>query len=161
MPNQFDKGRALVVGIADYLHVNKLPNNVLDDARDVADLLRASDYCGYPNANVEILLDGQSTLEGIRKALARLVQSASDEDTVVVFFSGHGARVTHGPDAGEYLLPVDGDLNNPSGTLASSARASFIRAFPLRQPIAAGVCSLRIDQRPFLHHRGEVLADVA
>jgi metacaspase-1 len=116
MSNQFDKGHALVVGVADYLHVSKLPNNVLDDARDVADLLRARDYGGYPSANVEILLDGQATLEGIRMALGRLVQSASDDDTVIFFFSGHGARVENGSDAGEYLLAVDSDVNNPGGT---------------------------------------------
>ena len=29
------------------------------------------------------------------------------EDTVVVFFSGHGGRVETGPDAGAYLIPCD------------------------------------------------------
>ena len=75
MPSQFDKGRALVIGIADYPHVSKLPKNVLDDAWDIVDTLCATGHCGFPAANVEILLDGQATAEGIRKALNRLAHA--------------------------------------------------------------------------------------
>ncbi|HEY7427020.1 MAG TPA: caspase family protein [Gemmataceae bacterium] len=121
MSTNFTHGRALVIGIADYAHVSKLPGNVLDDARDVAVLLRSSDYCGYPAANVELLLDGEASAEGIRKAMGRLAQAAGEGDTVVFFFSAHGGRIETGPNAGEYLIPFDCDPNNLAGTAISGS----------------------------------------
>lgn len=116
MTAQFDKGRALVIGVADYPHVNKLPKNVLDDARDIVDTLCAPGHCGYPNVNVELLLDDQATADGIRKAIARLVQVAKEDETVLFFFSGHGGRIETGPGIGEYLIPFDGEGNDLPGT---------------------------------------------
>lgn len=109
MPNQFTHGRALVVGVANYLKVRKLPETVLDDARDVAALLRSPDLCGYPAGNVDTLLDGQATADGIRDGFRRLARAAGPDDTVIVFFSGHGGRIEKGPNAGTYLIPFDCD----------------------------------------------------
>ena len=44
-----DDAFALIVGIADYLHVTKLPAAVRNDARGVRDLLVDPRYCGYPS----------------------------------------------------------------------------------------------------------------
>jgi len=99
----------LVIGVANYPRVNRLPEAVLQDARDVADLLRSGDYCGYPPANVALLLDGQATADGIRQGLRRLAQATGPGDTAVIFFSGHGGRVEGGPDSGTYLIPFDCD----------------------------------------------------
>lgn len=107
MPDQFTHGRALVVGVANYPTVSTLPETVLDDARDVAALLRSPDHCGYPAAQVEILLDEQATANGIRDGLRRLAQAAGADDTVVVYFSGHGGRIETGVGAGAYLIPFD------------------------------------------------------
>jgi hypothetical protein len=134
MSTNFTQGRALVAGIADYAHVSKLPGNVLDDARDVAALLRSCDYCGYPAANVELLLDGEASAEGIRKALGRLAQAAAEGETVVFFFSGHGGRIETGPDAGEYLIPFDCDPSNLSGTsLSGSEIADLLKAIKAKR----------------------------
>jgi hypothetical protein len=107
MPAQFPHGRALVIGVANYQNVSKLPSEVLKDARDVALVLQHADYCAYPPAHIELLLDGGATADGIRKGLRRLAQSAGPDDTAMVFFSGHGGRVESGPDAGTYLIPFD------------------------------------------------------
>jgi metacaspase-1 len=109
MSEGFIHGHALVIGVANYPKVNTLPEIVLKDARDVADLLQSPDYCGYSPTNVNLLLDGHATLEAIREGLRRLAQAAGPDDTAVVFFSGHGARKESGPNAGTYLLPVDCD----------------------------------------------------
>lgn len=107
MPKVFSQGRALVVGISNYLHVSKLREAVLRDAQEIAKLLQSEDYCGYPPDHVRLLVDSQATTEGIRKGLRQLAQTAGSDDTVVVFFSGHGGRVETGPDAGAYLIPYD------------------------------------------------------
>src|SRR4051794_27976129 len=116
MVNQFTGGRALVVGVANYPNVRMLPVTVLDDARDVAALLRSQDHCAYPPDNVEVLLDSQATAVGIRAGLKRLEQDARPEDTVVVFFSGHGGRLRSEPDAGTYLIPFDCEPERLKGT---------------------------------------------
>jgi hypothetical protein len=103
MPTRFSHGHALVIGIANYPLVAKLPETVLKDGRDVAALLRSEDFCGYPSDNIELLLDEQATAEGIRQGLRRLAEATGSEDTAVVFFSGHGGRRESGPDAGTYL----------------------------------------------------------
>src|SRR5437870_1756904 len=56
-----DSAHALVIGIADYNNVRKLPQ--VDDARDIAGLLTDPQYGGYPPDHVHLLLDGQATRE--------------------------------------------------------------------------------------------------
>lgn len=104
---KFDQGRALVIGVANYLEVNQLPEAVLNDARDIANVLQSPDLCGYPEGNVTVLLDDEATLDGIRKALAKLAADAKPDDTVAFFFSGHGARFGAGSSATSALIPHD------------------------------------------------------
>src|SRR5262249_60572683 len=74
-----DHAHALVVGIAGYQHVEKLP--AVRDAQDIAALLRDPAHCGYPAANVRLLLDGQATRAALRHNLAVLAQRATAEST--------------------------------------------------------------------------------
>jgi hypothetical protein len=109
MTKHFSGGRALVIGIANYAHANKLPQAVLNDARDFSVLLQSTAYCSYPADQVNLLLDENATADRIRTALVELASAATDSDTVVIFFSGHGGRFEEGPHAGTYLIPSDFD----------------------------------------------------
>ncbi|MFZ5893352.1 MAG: caspase family protein [Myxococcota bacterium] len=117
---RFEQGRALLVGVANYPRISRLPEIVLNDARDIATLLQSPTRCGYPQGNVELLLDGQATAQRFRLGLQRLANDARHDDTVVVFFSGHGARIGTGSDAEAYLLPFDYDPNDHSRTALST-----------------------------------------
>jgi hypothetical protein len=129
MSTQFTLGRALVIGIANYPKVNKLPLAVLNDARDVDEFLRSPEYCGYPKGNVELLLDGKARADDIRAALGRLARSCRPDDTAVLFFSGHGGRIEG--DAGSYLIPFDCDANRLRETAISSEEfADLLSAIP-------------------------------
>ncbi|MFG3307900.1 caspase family protein [Streptomyces wuyuanensis] len=108
--------RALVIGIANYENISSLPEAVLNDARDTASVLRAAEYCGFPPDQVQVLLDDQATLHGIRSGLADLASTSTAEDTVVIFFSGHGGRFPTGVGDTSALLPVDFQTNNLPGT---------------------------------------------
>lgn len=112
----FDKGRALVIGISNYDEVSRLPEAVLNDARDTASVLQSADYCGFPLPNIQTLLDRQATLDAIRAELAGLASSASPDDTVVIFFSGHGARLGTGSAETSALIPADARMDNLPGT---------------------------------------------
>lgn len=121
---KFDTGRALVVGVANYQEVNGLPDAVLNDARDVASLLQSNDYCGFPADNVQLLLDGQATLSAIKSALSDLASSVQPEDSVVIFFSGHGTRIGQGADVTSALIPFDTKLNDLESTTLLEAEFS-------------------------------------
>jgi uncharacterized caspase-like protein len=102
-----DDAYALIVGIADYLHVTKLSAAVRNDARDIRDLLVDPQYCGYPPGHVTMLLDGDATREAIIDALSGLAARVDPASGVLVYISSHCGRVVSGAFAGEYILPVD------------------------------------------------------
>lgn len=102
-----DNAHALVIGIANYQQINKLPATVLKDAQDIHDLLVDPQHCGYLPDNVQPLLDDQATQAALHQALADLARRSNPDSTVFIYISGHGGQVESGPYAGEYLLPVD------------------------------------------------------
>ena len=113
----FATGRAVVIGVANYTNVcPPLPEAVLNDARDVAATLTSNAYCGYEPQNVHLLLDGDATLARIRTALASVAETSGPDDTVVIFFSGHGARLGDPADPASALLPVEFDGQTPETT---------------------------------------------
>lgn len=120
----FDKGHALVIGIANYNEVRPLPDAVLNDARDIATVLQSANYCGFPASSIRILLDDQASLSAMRAALAELASSAGPNDTVVVFFSGHGARLGSGAMETSGLVPVDCRIGDLQGSLLHEAEFS-------------------------------------
>ena len=105
----FATGHAIVIGVANYRHGSPLPGAVLNDASDVAAVLTSSAYCGYEARNVHLLLDGDATLERIRAALTSVAGASGPDDTVVIFFSGHGANLGDPADPESALLPVECD----------------------------------------------------
>lgn len=121
---QFNQGRALVIGVADYKEIRRLPEAVLNDARDTADALKSPSYCGYADTNVTVLTDGQATLAGIRKALADLAANSTADGTVAIFFSGHGTRVGSGGAATSALVPYDCKRSDLAGTTLGEAELS-------------------------------------
>jgi len=112
----FEHGHAVLIGVANYPNVNPLPEIVLDDARDLHNLLNDTTRCGYPSDQVEQLLDGCATADGIRAALADLATRAGPDDTAIVFFSGHGAHDHTGGDPRQFIIPYDCDPNDLEGT---------------------------------------------
>lgn len=117
----FKDGYALIIGIANYPRVRKLPEIILKDARDVQDLLRSPAHCGYSAANIRLLRDDEATADGMREGIRWLTRTAGVGDTALVFFSGHGGRVETGPQAGNYLIPYDCDPADLGGTAISGA----------------------------------------
>jgi len=121
---KFKQGRALIIGVANYQEVSSLPNAVVNDAQDIADVLRASAFCGYPDEHVTLLTDKQAALDEIRTALANLASAAMTDDTVAIFFSGHGARIGKGEAATSALVPYDCKLSDTAGTTLGEAELS-------------------------------------
>lgn len=112
----FQQGHALVIGVANYVNINPLPETVLNDACDLEQLLTNPDACGYPTTNVIRLLDDEATNTGIRSALATLARRTGPDDTVVIYFSGHGAHNPNGNGDHQFLLPYDCNAADLAGT---------------------------------------------
>lgn len=130
--------RALVVGIADYRHIPRLPAAVLNDARDLAARLGA-----------DPLYEGRVTLleNPDRHAFVAALETAgalcSRDDTFVLFISSHGARIADGPAAGDYLLPVD--VAPEPAAFADTAISGrylddLVRAIPARRKLVILDC---------------------
>lgn len=116
---------ALIIGIAEYHHLRHLSKTTAD-ARDLYDLLTDA---GYPEANRGLLLDDGATKATISDRLDWLARRAGPEDTVLVFFSGHGAQRIGGFEPGEYLCPVETDWYNLRGTaIADEEFSAALRA---------------------------------
>lgn len=139
-----DNAHALVIGIANYRHINTLPPTVLKDAQDIHDLLIDPQHCGYPPGNVRLLLDDQATQAAVRQALADLAARSDPDSTVFFYLSSHGGRIESGPYTGEYLLPVD-TVYTAGESIAQTAISgneftAALRAIPARKVVVIFDC---------------------
>ena len=124
----FTRGRALIIAIANYTHVTPLPPTVLNDGKAVYKLLTSRAHCGYLPENVKLMPEQEATADNIRTALKDLARDAGLEDTVVVYFSGHGRRV--GPKSAQkaFLCPVNFDPSQADATGIGSAELTNLLA---------------------------------
>jgi len=139
-----NNAHALVIGIANYKYINKLPLAVLNDAQDIHDLLIDPQYCGYPKDNVQLLKDNEATQAAVRQALKDLASRSDKDGTVYLYISSHGGRVESGPYAGEYLLPVEAYTTSEDAIAKTSiSDAEFTKALskiPARKVVVVLDC---------------------
>jgi hypothetical protein len=135
---------ALVIGIANYQHINPLPPTVLKDAQDINKILIDPQRCGYIPKNVGMLLDGSATKDAIIKALTDLADRSNSDSILFFYISSHGGRIETGRYAGEYLLPVDASFESEkmlAKTSISGAEFSdALQAIPARKVIVVFDC---------------------
>ena len=130
--NEFTNGRAVIVGVGDYRNMRTLEKTIID-AQDLRDLLINR---GYPLSNISLLIDSQATKKNISFALEKLTCEAKITDTVLFFFSGHGARSVGGFEPGEYICPVDVDSGDLKRTAISNDElTTAIKSIPAKQVI--------------------------
>ncbi len=152
----FEQGYALIIGVANYAKVSKLSETILKDAFKLHDIVRAPDKCGYRDSHVKLLYDTGATAENIREGLKWLAQSAGQDSTAFIYFSGHGWRVQAGTEIKYYLLPHDGDLNDlDSTTISGEELSGLLRSIPSQRLLfcldscyAAGIGELKAPGSP-------------
>jgi len=82
------------------------------DARALYDLM-VDETCGcFPRENVTLLLNEQATMREVGKALSSLTKKVAPNDTVWIYFAGHGA--VEGDEA--YWVTHDSDVQSLSMT---------------------------------------------
>jgi hypothetical protein len=149
--SRFESGYALIVGVANYLQMAKLPHAVLHDAARFATVLWDPEKCCYPVNNVKLLCDKQATRAAIVEGLAWLAESAGPDDTALFFFSGHGARLSGEDGASSLLLAWDADPRGGGSITGMELAAMFRRLRASRVGIfldscfASGAASFKHD----------------
>ena len=126
---------ALIVGIADYANIRKLPK--VRDAEDLAAALVDPELCGYDPKKVTVLLDQDATQVRIRAGLDALKQGCDANSTVFLYFSGHGGQIKEGTNKGQYLLPVEvvypGDDDLARTAISGQEFTEALRAIPAKR----------------------------
>ena len=98
------------VGVSDYASesLTKL-SYASKDAQDFISAIKNSDLSMYRGVNAELINDANAKKAFVEKQLANLTNKVSQDDVVMLFFSGHGVR--DGEDA--YFMTIDSDGNEP------------------------------------------------
>ncbi|RUS16486.1 hypothetical protein BC937DRAFT_91151 [Endogone sp. FLAS-F59071] len=120
----FSAGHALIIGTGTNEVGNKtnLFKSTINDAKWLADVLKDSSLCAYPEHQVKLLVGEDATYERILEELDALklrVFNSDQQCNVVIFFSGHGKPagdksylIPYGFRAGDQLTSraIGGDL---------------------------------------------------
>lgn len=117
-------------GISDYPGQGNDLDNTDKDARDLANAFRRSGLLAPESIT---LVDGQATRAAVADAVRRMASLAGPNDTVVVFYSGHGVQLSNTPGArsepdgrDEALALYDGNLTDDEmGALLAGSRAGM------------------------------------
>jgi uncharacterized caspase-like protein len=136
---------AIVIGINQYLNTRNLKYAV-NDAQAFKNYLK--DYVGIPDENIFYLADQEATKSKIESLLGTTIkQKASKDDTVIIFYAGHGAvepdpSNLDGDGFEKYLLPHDAKLRDLYSTSISmnNIKTIFMRIRADRLIFIADTC---------------------
>lgn len=117
------KNYLLLIGINQYVH-NPPLENAVGDAKAFKELLLK--YYEFESAQVFELYDQEATENGIIDALFQMMELITPDDSLVVYFSGHGhydLRLEEG-----YWVPVEADIRYINQMIPYSTLVQMIRA---------------------------------
>jgi uncharacterized caspase-like protein len=117
----------LIIGINDYQGPPKLKTAVAD-ATGIRDVL--IDRYGFKAENIKLLLNAEATRSRIEGALFRLAREAGSQDSVMVYYAGHGQYSDDNQLA--WWVPADGSLEEPGTWILDAAIRNYIAAMRAR-----------------------------
>jgi hypothetical protein len=96
----FHQGHAFIIRVG-----ADLPNTV-DDGIGLADTLKVPARCGYLPNQICLLTGENAGRSQVLSALDALAQVTNTQSTAIIFFSGHGYRVTSPTGEFFYLIAL-------------------------------------------------------
>jgi len=111
---------ALLIGIDNYKGQWPPLQNAVRDAQGVELMLKNK----YKFDNFKALYDEQATRENIMNAMVWLVENASENDNVLIFYSGHG-EFNKALNKG-YWVPADAQTTSISAYISNSDLQTFL-----------------------------------
>ena len=106
------KRRGLVIGIESYQDSRLNLRCARSDALTIYDLMVDPNCGAFEQNDVCLLLDDQATKENVWRALASLRRSATEDDTVWIYYAGHAAP----EESHVYWVTHDADVDDLYGT---------------------------------------------
>ena len=108
---------AVIIGIGDYQDDRLDLQFTVNDAQGLYDVLTDPRYGGVPKDHITLLLDQEATDRSIKRAMGTwLCRQAKKDDTVIIYYSGHGAP--EGEDT--YWVTYDADIDDLFSTALNS-----------------------------------------
>ena len=109
--------RALLIGIAQYDHYSNLPVDIIvHDINELKRVLGDGSNGGFDE--IIPLLDKEATIKEIRYELNKLVDKCEEDDTVLIYFSGHGL--------GNSLMPVEYNIEKDEPKLSDQELSELL-----------------------------------
>ncbi|MFH1115192.1 MAG: caspase family protein [Pseudomonadota bacterium] len=117
---------AVVVGVAKYSNP-KIPRLTVSDkdARDFAEFLKTQKDV-FKDTHVKVMLNEEATKTEVTKQLYYELRKAGKDDTVILFFSGHGADDPRKP-GDFFFLTHEADPENLEGTAVKMNGLDFLQ----------------------------------
>lgn len=135
MGELFLSGHALIVGVG-----ADLPNTI-DDAKGIAEILKDPLRCAYEPHQIRLLTGEEATRDTILNALDYLAQGLAPDATVIIYFSGHGYRVSSQLGQFYYLMPYGYNTAKLSTTAISGTEfVQKLKAIPAQKLIVLLDC---------------------
>jgi uncharacterized caspase-like protein len=117
-PPQIGNYYAVVIGIGNYQddRIPKLKYTTVD-AGEIYKILTDPHYGNFPENQVKFLIDEQATYNNIKSAIGTwLKRNTRKNDTVIIFFAGHGAP----EDEKTYWVTYNANIDDLYGTALSN-----------------------------------------
>lgn len=123
---------ALIVGISEYKdkRITRLERSHVD-AEDLAEFLKTQEKV-YKNLHVTLLINEQATRAAVETYLKYKLRKAGKDDTIIVFFSGHGAFDPMYPKD-FYFVTWDADPKYVGATAVKMSGLEFVRNLGARR----------------------------
>ena len=100
---------AVIIGISAYRDERLNLRYTVNDAQGLYDVLTDPNFGGIPKDNIKLLLSEEATTVNVKKAIGTwLSRKATEDDTVIIYYSGHGA-----PEGDQtYWVTYDADIDD-------------------------------------------------
>jgi len=112
---------ALIIAINEYKHLPKLKSAVRD-AWALRDVLH--ERYGFEDYRIKMVLDGDATRSNIEGALIQLGQKTKPDDSVLIYFAGHG-QYNDDHSLG-WWVPVNADPENPGTYILDAVVRNYV-----------------------------------
>lgn len=118
---------ALIIGIDQYRYAPKLESAVRD-AKGIRDVLTAR--YGFKQEHIVELYDAQATGPKIQNALYRLGRDVGKDDSVLIYYAGHGQYDEDGKLG--WWVPVEGEPKEPGTFITNASIRDYINGMKAR-----------------------------
>lgn len=105
LKDSYDEHFALIIGINKYDNLPDLEYAV-NDAKAINDVLIKK--FGYDEKNIKMLIDKQATHDNIMDEYYNLINDTATNDSIIIFFAGHGSTYPSIDKDKGFLVPCDG-----------------------------------------------------